>query len=184
MAGEGPVFRFEGTAPRVWVEDSVIAPARDAEVTLVAADDPGGPRLAGPGQSLRPDRGLPPADGPAPGFEAIRDWSVWEEGLTKIRETGSLSTRGLVWEDADHIQALAQESQNPTPAFRLAAMRPDASAAGARKGRSGRWSRPPGSPRARSSRAASLGLPWSPRPPGRADPRGSRPDRRSLSLGR
>ena len=31
-----------GSAPRVWIDDSVIAPARDAEATLVAADDPDG----------------------------------------------------------------------------------------------------------------------------------------------
>ena len=31
LAGEGPVFRFEGTAPRVVVEDSAIAPPHDEQ---------------------------------------------------------------------------------------------------------------------------------------------------------
>ncbi|MBV8318224.1 MAG: hypothetical protein JOZ53_25045, partial [Planctomycetaceae bacterium] len=134
LAGEGPVFRFEGIAPRVWVEDTVIAPARDAEITLVATDDPEDLDWRGRANLYARVVVFLQPMGRRPGVEAIRDWSVWKEGLTNIRETGSLSTRGRVWEDADHIQALALESQNPTSAFRLAAMRSDASAAGARKG--------------------------------------------------
>ncbi|MBV8605963.1 MAG: protein kinase [Singulisphaera sp.] len=134
LAGEGPVFRFEGIAPLVWVEDTVIAPARDAEITLVATDDPEDLDWRGRANLYARVVVFLQPTGRRPGVEAIRDWSVWKEGLAKIRETGSLSTRGRVWEDADHIQALALESQNPTPAFRLAATRSDASAAGARKG--------------------------------------------------
>ena len=42
LAGDGPVFRFEGTDPRVWIEDTVIAPAKEGEATLVATDHPDG----------------------------------------------------------------------------------------------------------------------------------------------
>src|SRR5262249_53567743 len=42
IAGEGPVFRFEGSAPRVWTDDSVFAPAQSGEAILIAAADPDG----------------------------------------------------------------------------------------------------------------------------------------------
>ena len=58
MAGEGPVFRFEGPAPRVWVDDSVIAPAQRERGHSDRRRRSRRPRLAGTGQSLRPDRGL------------------------------------------------------------------------------------------------------------------------------
>ena len=39
MAGSAPVFRFDGTQARVWVDDSVIAPAGRSPATLVMVDN-------------------------------------------------------------------------------------------------------------------------------------------------
>ena len=138
MAGEGPVFRFEGTAPRVAVEDSAIAPPHDNSITLVATDDPDGLDWRGRGNLYsRVGIFLQPT-GRNPGREPIRDPDLWTEDASAIRESALTITQASVWEATDPEQALARERNNPGQALRLAAMttrgtRPP----GARRGPSG-----------------------------------------------
>ena len=40
LAGDGPVFRFEGSLVRAWLDDTVIAPAGRSPATLVMIDEP------------------------------------------------------------------------------------------------------------------------------------------------
>ncbi len=161
LAGDGPVFRFDGTAPRVWIDDSVVAPARDVGATLVATDRPdlldwrGRANLyAGIGTFLQP------ADDPRVDREPVHDWASWESGRAGARETGSTFARGRVWDEPDVSQALAQETQNPTRAFRLAPSHPGDPDLGVRQGPGmfGRPRRAAGSS-SRPSRGATRGPP-------------------------
>lgn len=137
FAGEGPVFRFDGTAPRVWIDDSVISPTRDSEGTLVASDDPDGLEWRGrTNLYARIGTYLKPL-GARAGREPIRSWSSWSDSLVAVRETGSAMTRGRIWEESDPLQILVQQDDNPTRAFRLAATRPGAADVGTRQGPSG-----------------------------------------------
>ena len=121
MAGEGPVFRFEGPAPRVWVDDSVIAPAQGGEATLIAADDPDGLDWRGRGNLYgRIGVYLQPA-AERPGRDPVRKFADWAETASLTRETGSTATQDQVWSETDPEQALAQEGLNPSRVFRLAA---------------------------------------------------------------
>jgi serine/threonine protein kinase len=131
LAGEGPVFVFEGTAPRVWVEDTVIGPARDARATLVAIDDPGlldwrgrGNVLARVGTFLQPT-------GSRPGRGPVRDALQWAEGLANVRETGSNTTDERIWAEVDPGET--REHENPSRAFRLVPSNARLTAVGARQ---------------------------------------------------
>jgi serine/threonine-protein kinase len=124
IAAAGPIFRFEGPAPRVWIDDSAIAPARDAEATLVAADDPDGLDWRGRG-NLYGRIGVylqPMAAAARTGREAVREFTRWAETAALVRETGSVATPERVWSEDDPEPALAQESLNPARVFRLAAV--------------------------------------------------------------
>lgn len=134
LAGEGPVFRFDGTAPRVRVEDSVVAPPRDAETTLVATDAPEALDWRGRGNLYARIGAFLRATDPRPGTAPIRDFAHWAETPSEVRETGSGATTARVWEEADPAQALAREGLNPTRVFRLAATSPGAVDLGARQG--------------------------------------------------
>lgn len=133
-AGEGPIFRFEGTAPRVRVDDSVLAPARDGEMTLVSTDDPGDFDWRGRGNLYgRVGVFLQPT-GTRPPREPIRDWSTWQgEGpLAVVREMDSVLSRARVWEEADLTLAASRDPQNPIQAFRLVSAHAGTSSPGVR----------------------------------------------------
>ena len=98
MAGSEPVFRFDGTQARVWVDDSVVAPAGRSPATLVMVDN--SRNLAWRGRSnlysgigvylaisTRDDR-----------QESINDFARWSETPTELRETGTSLTANPVWE--------------------------------------------------------------------------------------
>ncbi len=133
LAGEPPVFRFEGTEPRVWVDDSVFAAAGEAKATLVVTDQPDSLVWRGRGNLYaRVGTFLMPADAPL-GREAIRDPLHWNEGPDGVRETGSAFESRSVWAEADPAQILAQGLVNPARAFRLAANHPGAADIGSRQ---------------------------------------------------
>ena len=48
MTGTDPVFRFDGSQVRVWVDDCVVAPAGRSSATLVMIDNPRDLDLARP----------------------------------------------------------------------------------------------------------------------------------------
>lgn len=131
-AGEGPIFRFEGTSPRVRIDDSLVAPARDGEATLVSTDNPASLDWRGRGNLytrigifLQPTGSRPPR-------EPIRDWSSWEGSLADVREAESVAGRARVWEEADPVQASSRDVQNPMRAFRLLATHAGSPSLGAR----------------------------------------------------
>ncbi len=133
LAGESPVFRFEGTDPRVWVDDSVIAAAGEGEATLVVTDQPETLSWRGRGNLYaRVGTYLLPVDGVL-GREAVRDPIRWRETPDGVRETGSVFEAQSVWEDPDPSQVLVQEPQHPARAFRLAATHAGAADVGARQ---------------------------------------------------
>ncbi|HZW33842.1 MAG TPA: protein kinase, partial [Isosphaeraceae bacterium] len=118
LAGAGPVFRFDGSLVRVWVDDSVIATAGRAAATLLAVDDPR--NLVWRGRSNVYSRiGVYLAsagkDGPA---ATIGDFASWAD-TTELRESGSRVVEGPVWEAAEPLQALRLERENPTRVFLL-----------------------------------------------------------------
>ncbi|MDR3639642.1 MAG: protein kinase [Isosphaeraceae bacterium] len=134
VAGNEPVFRFEGSDPRIWVDDTVIAPGRDAELSLVSADEPA--RLSWSGRANlfgRVGTFLQSSDSHAR-FDPVRDAARWSESLAGVRETGSSFTSEPVWDEADPAQSLTQDAANPSRAFRIAQSRADRSDAGARQG--------------------------------------------------
>ncbi|WP_406693378.1 serine/threonine-protein kinase [Singulisphaera sp. Ch08] len=131
-AGEGPIFRFEGTAPRVRIDDSLMAPPREGEATLVSTDSPAS--LDWRGRSNLYNRigiFLQPTGSRSP-REPIRDWSSWESSLADVRESDSVSGRARVWEETDPVQASSRDVQNPMRAFRLLATHAGSPALGAR----------------------------------------------------
>lgn len=134
IAGAGPVFRFDGVAPRVRIDDSIIAPARDVDATLLAIDNPEGLDWRGRnnlyariGVFLQPTTSRP-------GHHTVRSWDSWVESSGRTRETGSSSTPAKVWTEADPMQALAQDEWNPSRAFRLVSDLAGTSVLGARQG--------------------------------------------------
>jgi serine/threonine-protein kinase len=133
VAGEGPVFRFEGTEARVWADDNVIAPARDARATLVVIDDPthldwrGRANLYG-----RVGTFLQATDARS-ARSTIREASQWSEA----REVGSNASDERVWSESDPVGTLAQNQTNPGRAFRLSSAGARHPEVGARKGPSG-----------------------------------------------
>jgi len=134
MAGSEPVFRFDGTQTRVWVDDSVVAPASRSPASLVMVDNPRNVVWRGRsnlysrigvylGLSTRDDR-----------QESISDFAHWSETPTELRETGTTVTAVPVWETTDPAQALLAEIDNPTRVFLTNASSASRSDLGARQG--------------------------------------------------
>jgi serine/threonine-protein kinase len=136
LAGDGPVFRFEGTDARVWLEDSVVA-AAESDATLVACDLPDS--LVWRGRSnlySRVGTFLQPSGG-RPGREPTHDPLKWQETVDEIRESGSVFTSMAIWDESAAGRAQALDSSTPTRAFRLASGHAGRSDVGARRGPSG-----------------------------------------------
>ena len=158
IASASPVFRFEGAAPRISIDDSVVAPAGTGEATLVVADAPdvvvwrGRSNLYG-----RIATFLLPLD-PKRVREAVRDASTWKETPNELRESGSVFSRSIIWAEPDPLTAFASETQNPTRLFRLASENLAISAdVGVRQGPLG--SLPPPIRPAAAKTVASQGIP-------------------------
>ena len=132
LAGDAPVFRFEKTDARVWLDDSVIAAAGEVEATLVATDRPDALAWRGRGNLYaRVGVYLLPTDAPL-GREAVRDPLRWRETADGVRESGTVFEAQSVWDDPDPFQDLAEGPSNPARAFRLVASHPAAADVGAR----------------------------------------------------
>jgi serine/threonine-protein kinase len=134
LAGEGPVFRFDGSAPRVGIEDSVVAPPRDTEAVLVATDSQETLDWRGRSNLYARIGVFLQSTGASSGFPPVREFGRWSETPTEVRETGTNVAHNRIWEEVDPMQALAQEGLNPTRAFRLTATSPGAADLGVRQG--------------------------------------------------
>ncbi len=144
LAGEAPVFRFDRTDARVWLDDSVIAAAGEGESTLVATDRPDSLSWRGRG-NLYARVGVYLASTLAPpGREAVRDPLRWRETPEGVRETGSSFETQSVWDDPDPLQDLAEGLPNPARAFRLVAGHAGLADVGARSDPFGPAVPPPG----------------------------------------
>jgi eukaryotic-like serine/threonine-protein kinase len=119
MAGSAPVFRFDGTQGRVWVDDSVVAPAGRSQATLVMVDN--ARNLAWRGRSNLYSRiGVYLAySGNDDRQEPTVDFAHWSETPTELRETGTMVKSTSVWDAADPGQAVLAETENPTRVFLL-----------------------------------------------------------------
>ena len=135
MAGPAPVFRFDGTQARVWVDDSVIAaPAGRSPATLVMVDN--SRNLTWRGRSnLYSGIGVYLAySGRDDRLEPITDFARWSETPTELREAGTIVKAPSVWDAADPAQALLAETDNPTRVFLLSSTITSRSDIGARQG--------------------------------------------------
>jgi serine/threonine-protein kinase len=119
LAGAGPVFRFDRSQVRVWIDDSVIAPVGRSPATLVMIDNPrdltwrGRSNLYGNigvylGYSDKGEK-----------QEAITEFARWKETAAGPRETGTMVATSAVWDAPDPAQAQATEIDNPTRVFLL-----------------------------------------------------------------
>ena len=120
MAGTEPVFRFDGTQVRVWVDDCVDRAGRPVE------RDPGHgrqlprPDLARPVQPLLRHRSL--SDDFRPGESARSRSSNSRAGPKRrpiVASPGRGSLTASIWDAADPSAALAAETDNPTRVFLL-----------------------------------------------------------------
>ena len=117
LAGDGPVFRFEGSLIRAWLDDTVIAPAGRSPATLVMIDEPR--NLIWHGRSnvfSQIGTYLTSFGGKGQTSSSITEFSGWEQSPTDFREVGSRVSGASVWDAADPMKALSQERENPTRA--------------------------------------------------------------------
>jgi hypothetical protein len=138
LAGAGPVFRFSGVPPRVWVRESVFAPPTldSASPILVAIDAPdrlewrGTENLYGKfGAYAQPLRG-PSLRG------SIRTFEAWADEAS-FRESGSFPAEGHPWEEPNPLEALTPGSSRSSRAFQLTLSPQAPPRAGARQGPAG-----------------------------------------------
>jgi len=119
LAGETPIFRFERTATRVRVDDSIFTSARLGEATLVSADSPADLDWQGRANLYSRIGIFLQAAGSTSARETIRDWSRWEDPLSLAREQESQKTQAQVWDESDPAQAAKREASTPNKAFGL-----------------------------------------------------------------
>ena len=91
MAGPAPVFRFDGTQVRVWVDDSVIAaPAGRSPATLVMVDNSRNLTWRGRSNLYSGISVYLAHAGRDDRAEPITDFARWSETPTELREAGSM----------------------------------------------------------------------------------------------
>ncbi len=134
MAGQAPVFRFDGTQGRVWVDDSVIAPVGRAQATLVMIDNPRNLTWRGRSNLYSGISVFLGYSGGDDRQEPILDFARWSESPTELRETGTLVRASAVWDATDPGHALGAEADNPTRVFLLNPAIASRSDIGARQG--------------------------------------------------
>ncbi|MGP0066069.1 MAG: protein kinase domain-containing protein [Isosphaeraceae bacterium] len=119
LAGEGPVFRFEGGQVRAWVDDCVIAPAGRSPTTLAMIDEPRNLVWRGRGNLFSQIGTYLISAGKDQQRAPITNFATWEQDATEPREVGSRLTGASVWDAADPLKALSQERDNPSRVFLL-----------------------------------------------------------------
>jgi serine/threonine-protein kinase len=134
MAGPGPVFEIEGAVARVMVDDCVIAPAGNAQPTLVAVDYPR--NLIWRGRSnlySRIHAYMEPTQN-VEGAERVDEFSRWKETPSEVREVDTIVASAPVWKSPQPLRDLVIEQGDPTQAFLLDPAFLQSSFFGARQG--------------------------------------------------
>ena len=161
MADTDPVFRFDGSQVRVWLDDCVVAPAGRSPATLVMIDNLRDLIWRGRSNVYARIGVFQTLSGRAERQEPVVEFSRWAETPTDRRESGSRIVATSIWEAADPSQALATETDNPSRVFLVNKAVVPGSDAGARQGPFGSILTPTnGAIRARTENAA---MPSSPR---------------------
>ncbi len=119
LAGDGPVFRFEGGPVRAWVERLRVRAAGRSPTTLVMIDELRNLLWRGRGNLFSQIGNYAVFLGKDQPRSPIANFASWEQGATEPREVGSRLSVSSVWDIADPLKALAQVSENPTRAFLL-----------------------------------------------------------------
>lgn len=139
LAGAGPVFRFDGMAPKVRATASAFTSPTPGSTppTLVTADAPeqldwvGEDNLYGRfGIYLESQKASSPR---AP----IRTFAGWADDPTSFREASPIQVDGQPWRDSDPLEALTSGVPRLSRAFQLALSRPISGRPGARQGPAG-----------------------------------------------
>jgi eukaryotic-like serine/threonine-protein kinase len=121
LAGSGPVFRIEGTTPRIRVDDSVFAPptSTSAAPTLVAIDSPDRLDWQGFGNLYGRFGTFLQRPSKLGSKASIGSYQAWVDDPGSFRESGSISVEGHFWNDLDPLEALAAGTLGPSRAFQL-----------------------------------------------------------------
>jgi eukaryotic-like serine/threonine-protein kinase len=119
MTGSDPVFRFDGSQVRVWVDDCVVAPAGRSTATLVSIDNPRDVVWHGRSNLYSRIGVFQTSSARDERQEPIVDFSRWIATPTDHRESGSRMVTTSIWDAADPSAALAAETDNPTRVFLL-----------------------------------------------------------------
>ena len=134
MAGVDPVFRFDGSEARVWLDDCVIAPVGRSPATLVMIDNLRDLIWRGRSNVYAKIGVFQTFPGRSERQEPIVEFAKWIETPTDRRESGSRMVASSIWEAADPSQALATESDNPSRVFLVNRVVVPESGVGARQG--------------------------------------------------
>jgi len=103
LAGDGPVFRFDGGLVRAWVEDSVIAPAGRSPTTLVMIDKPRNLLWRGRSNLFSQIGTYLVSFAGEQKRSSITSFAGWEQSETEPREVGSRLSGSSVWDAADPL---------------------------------------------------------------------------------
>jgi len=139
LAGAGPVFRFDGIAPKVRATDSAFAPPtpNSSPPTLVVADAPEQLDWVGD-DNLYGRFGVYLESPKASSTRApIRTFAGWADDPASFRESGSILVEGQPWHERDPLEALASGTPPSSRDFQLALPRPTPGKPGARLGPAG-----------------------------------------------
>ncbi len=117
LAGTGPVFRFDGSQVRAWLDDCVVASAGRSSATLVLVDNARDLIWRGRSNVYAGIAIFEAFSGLGEHQESIVDFSRWMESPTDNQELGSRLVATSVWDVADPLQGLATETDNPTRVF-------------------------------------------------------------------
>jgi eukaryotic-like serine/threonine-protein kinase len=134
MADTDPVFRFDGSQVRVWLDDCVVAPAGRSPATLVMIDNVRDLIWRGRSNVYARVGVFQAFSGRAEHQAPITEFARWMETPTDRRESGSRIVATSIWEAADPSQALATEIDNPSRVFLVNKAVVQGSDAGARHG--------------------------------------------------
>jgi len=134
MAGTGPVFRFDGSQVRAWLDDCVVASAGRSPATLVMVDNSRDLIWRGRSNVYAGIAIFQAFSGRGERQESIVDFSRWMESPTDHQELGSRLVATSVWDVADPLQALATETDNPTRVFLVKRALAQGAGSGARQG--------------------------------------------------